>query len=136
MEAIWDHIVLNVDDEEKMVRFYRDVLRFPPERLDAYRQGEVPFPSVRVNADTIIDFFPKSMWGGTDQGIKGKPNLNHFCIACSKSDRAALGKRLKENNISIEDGPGKRWGARGEGISIYFRDPEENLVEVRYYEEK
>ena len=134
MEAMWDHIVLNVEDEEKMVKFYEEILGFPPERLDAFRRGEVPFPSVRVNAHTIIDFFPKKLWRGKGQDVKGRPNLNHFCIACSKSDWDTLEMRLKENNISIEDGPGKRWGAQGDGISIYFRDPEENVVEVRYYE--
>ncbi len=134
MEAVWDHIVLNVEDEEKMVRFYNDILGFPPERLDAFRRGEVPFVSSRVNAHTIIDFFPKAMWSGKAQDAKGRPNLNHFCVACSRSDWEALKERLEENDISVEDGPGKRWGAQGDGISIYFRDPEENLVEVRYYE--
>jgi len=133
MEAVWDHIVLNVEDEENMVRFYEEILGFPAERMDAYRKGEVPFPSARVNADTIIDFFPKKMWSGKGPDRKGRPNLNHFCIACGKGDWDALKKRLEENGIPIEDGPGKRWGARGDGISIYFRDPEDNLVEVRYY---
>lgn len=134
MEVMWDHIVLNVEDVEKMAAFYNDVLGFPTERMDAFRRGEVPFPSARVNADTIIDFFPKSMWNGKVPDMKGRPNLNHFCIACSRGDWEALGGLLKENSIAIEDGPEKRWGAHGDGISIYFRDPEENLVEVRYYE--
>jgi catechol 2,3-dioxygenase-like lactoylglutathione lyase family enzyme len=134
MEAVWDHIVLNVEDEEKMVKFYNDILGFPPERLKAYRRGEVPFVSSRVNVDTIIDFFPKKMWKGKGPDSIGQPNLNHFCVACSKGDWEALKQRLEDNGIPIEDGPGKRWGARGDGISIYFRDPEDNLVEVRYYE--
>ena len=45
-------------------------------------------------------------------------------------------KRLQENNIDIEEGPVLRWGSRGTGTSVYFRDPEENLIEARYYESK
>ena len=134
MEVMWDHIVLNVEDVEQMVGFYRDVLGFPPERLEAFRRDKVPFPSARVNADTIIDFFPKAMWSGKVPDMKGRPNLNHFCIACSRGDWEVLKKRLEENAIALEDGPAKRWGAHGDGISIYFRDPEANLIEARYYE--
>jgi extradiol dioxygenase family protein len=42
---------------------------------------------------------------------------------------------LKAQSIEIEEGPAQRWGARGEGTSIYFRDPEGNQVEARYYRE-
>lgn len=45
-------------------------------------------------------------------------------------------KRLQENNIDIKEGPVLRWGSRGTGTSVYFRDPEENLIEARYYESK
>ena len=62
MECLMDHIVLNVEDDEKMITFYSKVLMFPPERLEEYRAGNVPFPSVRLNANTIIDLFPKKMW--------------------------------------------------------------------------
>ena len=53
MQGMMDHIVLNVEDDEKMIAFYSEVLMFEPERLAEYRAGEVPFPSVRLNADTI-----------------------------------------------------------------------------------
>ena len=62
MQCRMDHIVLNMDDEETMLDFYTRVLELHPERLAEYRAGTVPFPSVRLNADTIIDFFPKTMW--------------------------------------------------------------------------
>ena len=46
----------------------------------------------------------------------------------------ALSERLDAHTIDIEEGPVPRWGARGMGTSIYFRDPEKNLIEARYYE--
>jgi len=134
MECLMDHIVLNVEDEEKMVSFYSRILLFAAERLEEYRKGEVPFPSVRLNSDTIIDLFPKKMWQKTSSAGPRRENLNHFCIALSKAEWDDLSKRLSANGIRVEEGPVARWGARGTGTSIYFRDPEGNRIEARYYE--
>ena len=59
MQCTMDHIVLNVEDDEKMMDFYSKVLMLEAERLHEYRSGMVPFPSVRLNSGTIIDLFPK-----------------------------------------------------------------------------
>jgi catechol 2,3-dioxygenase-like lactoylglutathione lyase family enzyme len=134
VKCLMDHIVLNVEDEEKMISFYSEVLKLPPERLEEYRAGDVPFPSLRLNRDTIIDLFPKKLWQRTARQGEGRENLNHFCIAVGKADWDALAKRLEAGGISIEIGPVRRWGAHGMGTSIYFRDPEKNLIEARYYE--
>ena len=128
-----DHIVLNVEDGEKMIAFYSKVLMFPPERLEEYNAGDVPFPSVRLNSNTIIDLFPKKMWQKSVRSEQGGENLNHFCIALSKGMWQDLLERLKANNVTIEEGPVPRWGALGIGTSIYFQDPEGNRIEVRYY---
>ncbi|MDH3800320.1 MAG: VOC family protein [Desulfobacterales bacterium] len=128
-----DHIVLNVEDGEKMIAFYSKVLMFPPERLEEYNAGDVPFPSVRLNSNTIIDLFPKKMWQKSVRSEQGGENLNHFCIALSKGMWQDLLERLKANNVTIEEGPVPRWGALGTGTSIYFQDPEGNRIEVRYY---
>ena len=134
MECLMDHIVLNVEDEEKMIGFYSRILMTPTERLEEYRAGKAPFPSVRLNKDTIIDLFPKKMWQKTAQQGRGSENLNHFCIALDKNSWDDLLERLKTNNIPVEEGPVPRWGAHGRGTSVYFRDPEHNLIEARYYE--
>jgi len=134
MKFLMDHIVLNVQDEEQMIAFYSEVMMFTTERVKEYRYGEVPFPSVRINSETIIDLFPKKMWQKSSTATQGHNNLNHFCISLSKEMWMALMERLKANNVDIEDGPVPRWGARGTGTSIYFRDPEGNLIEARYYE--
>ena len=134
MECFMDHIVLNVEDDEKMIAFYSNVLMLAPERLEEYRAGDVPFPSVRLNSDMIIDLFPKKMWQKSARTGQVRENLNHFCIALSKDAWGSLLERLHDNNIDIEEGPVQRWGAHGTGTSIYFRDPEGNLIEARYYE--
>ncbi|MFZ0447779.1 MAG: VOC family protein [Desulfatiglandaceae bacterium] len=134
MECLMDHIVLNVEDEERMIYFYSKVLMLASERLEEYRAGKVPFPSVRMNSETIIDLFPKKMWQKNNTIGKGINNLNHFCISMNKKTWDDLLERLDANNVNIEEGPVPRWGARGTGTSLYFRDPEGNLIEARYYE--
>lgn len=130
-----DHIALNVEDEYSMVEFYRKVLLVSGERLEDYRRGDVSFPSVRINEDTIIDFFPKKMWASDSKGDgTGETNMNHFCLAMDKASWNSLCERLRALDVVIAVGPVARWGAWGEGTSIYFRDPEGNLIEARYYE--
>jgi len=134
MQGVMDHIVLNAEDVEALVRFYTEVVELEPERVEEFRSGKVPFPSVRVNAGTVIDLAPKVMWEGSQVGPKGRPNLNHFCLTLEKTDWDKLRERLVAGQIAVE-GPLPRWGARGHGTSIYFHDPEGNEIEARYYGE-
>lgn len=134
MQFLMDHIVLNVEDDEKMIAFYSEVLGMQTERVQEYRAGKVPFPSVRLNPDTIIDLFPKRMWEKFAQRGEGRENLNHFCVTIDKAAWEALRSRLASIEVPIEEGPVPRWGAHGMGTSIYFRDTENNLIEARYYE--
>jgi len=133
MKCLMDHIVLNVSDMEAMLDFYLRLLELPAERLEAYREGKVPFPSVRLGEDTIIDFFPEKMWARQGEAGPCGAHLNHFCLALEKTEWDKLAERLKKGGVAIEAGPAERWGAYGTGISIYFRDPENNLIEARYY---
>jgi len=133
MECAMDHIVLNMEDEESMLDFYTRVLELHPERLAEYRAGTVPFPSVRLNADTIIDLFPAAMWREAVPPGPGGRHFNHLCLALGKDDWDLLRARLDAAGVPIETGPTQRWGAHGTGTSIYFRDPEGNLIEARHY---
>jgi catechol 2,3-dioxygenase-like lactoylglutathione lyase family enzyme len=129
-----DHIVLNVGDIEKSVKFYTEVLGLQPERLDEFRAGKVGFPSVRINSETIIDLFPAKN-GVEIRGNTGKANgnLNHFCMVVGQEDFAGIVDYLNANGIMIREGPISRWGARGRATSVYFLDPEGNEIELRCY---
>ena len=136
MQYSLGHIVLNAKDEEAMMAFYMDVLMLRPERLEEYRAGKAPFPSVRLNADAIIDIFPERMWRDAARPGDGVENMNHFCLVVSdKQQFETLFQRLHARHIDIKEGPAPRWGAHGMGTSVYFQDPEGNLIELRHYDE-
>ena len=125
-----DHIVLRCEDVERSLSFYTDVLGLKAERLEQWRAGEVRFPSARLNADTIIDFF------GSDQGPisrDGARNQDHFCMVIEPTDMDELKAKFEALGVEIQAGPGKRWGSHGDGISLYIYDPEDNVVELRHY---
>jgi catechol 2,3-dioxygenase-like lactoylglutathione lyase family enzyme len=126
-----DHIVLNVSDIDRSLHFYSDILGLTILRIDEYRSGEVGFPSVRINEHTIIDLNPPERQTKKVSGIAG--NLNHLCLCTENDDMDAVAEYLKGQGVEIETGPIQRWGARGAGTSVYFRDPDQNLVEVRTY---
>jgi catechol 2,3-dioxygenase-like lactoylglutathione lyase family enzyme len=127
-----DHIVLNVPDVERSMAFYTQILGLEPERWDEFRQAKVPFPSVRVSPDTVIDLFPMEPGQRLAHG-EDMPNLNHFTMVVDADDFEAFQKHLTEHGVKIEEGHGRRWGARGYGMSVYFSDPHGNRIEVRCY---
>ena len=125
-----DHIVLRVKDVEESLRFYTQVLGMPAERVEQWRAGEIRFPSARINADTIIDFFGSDQEPIAKDGIK---NQDHYCMVIEKTDMEALKAKFEAMGVGIQAGPGKRWGSHGDGISLYVYDPDDNVVELRYY---
>ncbi len=135
MQGFLDHIVLNIEHDETIIDFYTRILMLPAERLEDYRAGNAPFPSVRINHNTVIDLFPKKLWEQKISAGKGFSNLNHFCLSLTRGDWEDLHGRLRGQKIAINEGPVQRWGARGSGTSIYFTDPEGNVIEARFYEE-
>lgn len=116
-----DHIVLHVEDVERSIAFYRDELGLQEVRGDEWRRGEAPFPSVRVDAGTIVDLLASPRSG---------ENVNHFCLVVEPTDFDAI---VASGRFRVVDGPGVRYGARGDGVSLYVLDPDANMVELRYY---
>lgn len=116
-----DHIVLVVEDVERSLAWYRDTLGLEPLRLDQWRAGAAPFPSVRVDEGTILDILA---------GDRSGTNVDHLCLVLEPTDLGAL---AASGSFDVVEGPVSRWGARGEGTSLYVRDPDGNIVELRHY---
>jgi glyoxylase I family protein len=127
------HIVLNVSDIDRSLKFYREVLGLKGERVDEFRAGQVGFPSVRINEATIIDLFPAERTSDKSAKVKVDGNLNHFCLVVGADDFAGIVDYLQTNQIMIREGPVSRWGARGRATSVYFLDPDGNQIEIRCY---
>jgi len=72
---------------------------------------------------------PLGRAGGAAPGAEGR-NLDHFCFRVEPFDEAAIRAHLKAQGV--EAGPAEmRFGAEGEGPSIYVTDPEGNVVELK-----
>ena len=118
-----DHIVLRVADVERSLAWYQDRLGLAGERVDEWRRGEVPFPSVRVDAGTLVDLL-----AGAPTGT----NLDHFCLVVDDADLDALA--ASGDFDVVGDGPiDGLFGARGYARSLYVRDPDGFVVELRTY---
>lgn len=128
-----DHVVLNVGDIDRSLTFYIEILGLKGERLDEFKAGKVGFPSVRIDAETLIDLFPAKNSALRASGEKTNGNLNHFCLVVKNAELAGVIDHLKENQITIREGPVSRWGARGRATSVYFLDPDGNEIEIRAY---
>jgi extradiol dioxygenase family protein len=136
-----DHVVVNARDVERALEFYGSVIGLEGERVEEWRRGEVLFPSVRLNADTLIDIFPPELWrahqsssDASDEARAGvKSNFDHFCMCVDAREWDGLRERIAEAHVPVEMEPTTLWGAHGEGTSMYLRDTDGNRVEVRYY---
>lgn len=117
----FDHLVLNVADVERSLRFYCDLLGLTPLRVEQWRAGQVPFPSVRVTPDTIIDLV---------QRPRGESNVDHICLVVEPLNWHDV---IASGDFTVLEGPVDRWGARGDALSLYVQDPDGNTVELRWY---
>ncbi|MEO3784676.1 VOC family protein [Actinocorallia sp. B10E7] len=134
-----DHVVLWVSDPIRSTRFYQDVLGLQPLRLEEFRAGAVPFPSVRVTDESIIDLMPRTMAESVSsapgmEGSAGHP-VNHLCLSFSRDGFEELRARLEEHGIAVPVTMKDSFGAQGHAPeTFYFTDPDGNILEARYYD--
>jgi len=123
-----DHVVLRVRDVAAMRRFYCDVLGCTSE-LD--QPGLGLFQS-RAGASLIdlVDVNGKlGRNGGAAPGAEGR-NVDHVCLSIDGYDQAAIVAHLESHGVRVGE-IGTRYGAEGEGPSIYLFDPENNMLELK-----
>ena len=126
-----DHVVFRVADVERALEFYAGTLGLEPVRVDEWRAGTVLFPSVRIDAGTIIDLFPRELAGDASrEPERVAPNVDHVCLVVEPCDLQAV---ADSGSFEIVGGPAELFGARGQGIGLYIRDPDGNVVELRHY---
>jgi catechol 2,3-dioxygenase-like lactoylglutathione lyase family enzyme len=124
-----DHFVLRVRDLEQSIAVYRDVLGLPIECLDEYRAGTRPFVSARVGGQ-LIDLVPDPTYD-PEAGLRGGGFL-HLCVRVAGSLERDVLPRVRARTVEvIEDAPMIRLGATGYGLSIYVRDPDGYVVELK-----
>ena len=128
VEAL-DHVVLDVADPARSIGWYRDRLGLEPLRVAEFERGEVFFPSVRVDAHTIIDLLPV---GRPVDGSAPDRAVDHVCLVVAPgTDLAAV---AASGAFEVVDGPDRRWGARGDATSLYVLDPDRHVIELRAYD--
>ncbi|MBI5259195.1 MAG: VOC family protein [Burkholderiales bacterium] len=123
-----DHLVLRVVDLEAMLRFYGQVLGCTVER----RQDEIGLIQLRAGR-CLIDLVPVSGRLGREGGGAPDPqarNLDHFCLRVAPFDEAAIRAHLQAHGVAA-GALARRYGAEGEGPSLYITDPEGNVVELK-----
>jgi catechol 2,3-dioxygenase-like lactoylglutathione lyase family enzyme len=122
-----DHIVLVVADVERSLQWYTERLGLAGVRVDEWRLGQAFFPSVRVDPTTLIDLFPAR--AGAPEATPA--NLDHFCLVIEPTDLDGVAASAAFDVVS---GPTDGlFGARGYARSLYVRDPDGNVVELRSY---
>jgi catechol 2,3-dioxygenase-like lactoylglutathione lyase family enzyme len=124
-----DHVVLRVRDIEAMTRFYCDVLGASKV---AYRP-EFGMTHLRVGGGSMIDLVaidgPLGKPGGAAPGKEGR-NMDHLCLRVDPFDQGAIVAHLKKHAVKVGE-IHTRFGAEGNGTSIYLTDPEGNTVELK-----
>jgi catechol 2,3-dioxygenase-like lactoylglutathione lyase family enzyme len=120
-----DHIVLRCRDVEASLAWYCGELGLEALDAEEWRAGRRPFPSVRVDAGTIIDLFAVD---AEEPGPPGRGNLDHFALVVEGAAPEALVARFPDGRRA--DGLA---GAKGSGTGVYVRDPDGNTVELRVY---
>jgi glyoxylase I family protein len=123
-----DHIVLRVTDLESMLGFYCGVLGLEVER----RQDSIGLIQIWAGR-SLIDLVPVDgvlgRRGGSPPRKEGR-NLDHFCLRVEPFDSEGIIAYLKERGVEAGE-VASRYGAEGDGPSLYLRDPEGNTIELK-----
>jgi catechol-2,3-dioxygenase len=116
-----DHVVFRCRDQTRMLDFYTRIIGLTEER----RIDQIGLIQLRAGR-SMIDLVPAE----TASDDKSR-NVDHVCLGIEAADLSSIARYLKENSVEVMGEPATRYGARGMGLSIYLRDPEGNLIELK-----
>jgi len=120
-----DHLVLTVFDVDRTLDFYRRVLGMEPITFAGGRRG-LAFGRQKLNLHQAgREFEPKA--------LKPTPGAIDVCFI-TQSPLDDVVAHLKAQGVAVAAGPVEKTGALGPMMSVYFRDPDGNLIEVSRYE--
>ena len=121
-----EHILLVVNGIERSIRFYEGVIgcrlevRYPQWGMAQLRAGAALINLVDVSV-------PEGAWAKSE--TPGR-NMDHLCLALGRHDEKALRAHLASHGVAIEE-ESVHSGARGESLSIYVRDPDGIMLELK-----
>jgi catechol 2,3-dioxygenase-like lactoylglutathione lyase family enzyme len=119
-----DHLVLTVRDIERSIAFYVDVLGMRALTFGDNRRALV-FGEQKINLHpTEAPIAPHA--------AQPTPGSADLCFI-TQTPIAEVVEHLAAHGVEVEAGPAPRTGARGPIVSVYFRDPDDNLIEVSNY---
>lgn len=123
-----DHLVLRVRDIDAMRRFYCDVLgathvAWRPE----FGMSHLKVGRSMIDLITVDGKLGKA--GGAAPGREGR-NLDHLCLRVEPFDQDTIVAHLRRHGVAVGE-IHRRYGAEGNGVSIYVSDPEGNTVELK-----
>ena len=116
-----DHVVLRCHDQDRMLDFYVRILGLTEER----RLEAIGLIQLRAGR-SLVDLVPDA-----DGSPREHPNVDHVCLAIATADLDAVVRYLVTAGVETIGEPMVRYGASGYGLSIYCRDPERNVVELK-----
>lgn len=125
-----DHLVITASDVQVTADFYARVLgmrvEIDEDPTHTFHYGSLYFGRQKINLHQAgHEFEPKAL-----QPTAGSADL---CFVTTASPEEVM-RHLQTCGIPILEGPVPRTGARGEMTSIYFRDPDQNLLEIAHYD--
>jgi catechol 2,3-dioxygenase-like lactoylglutathione lyase family enzyme len=119
-----DHIVLTVRSIEETCEFYERVLNFIRTGMPG-RPTSLHFGNCKFNLHEVGNTFEPKASTST-------PGSADFCLITDEDIESFI-LHLSQEGVAVEVGPVGRNGAQGPMISVYFRDPDQNLIEVSRY---
>jgi glyoxylase I family protein len=116
-----DHVVLRCRDQNRAYDFYTRVLGLTEER----RIEQIGLIQLRAGR-SMVDLVPAS-----DPRVESGLNVDHVCIGIEARDMNEVAAYLRTESVEVIGEPAMRYGAHGSGLSLYVRDPEGNVIELK-----